>query len=335
MARATWGATVAVMGAAGTAAGTPPTGAGAAPAPAPPPVQIPGVTITPDGWIHYQPLPDATAPSLRARTALAGGAGGGAPVDDAVGQTMVDPTSQLVQGTFDPDGDCVLTQSETLHTSLTGGSPPVFSEETAYNPTTCQAVYLTGSLPAAAGSAVAPATPRMAGVRAVGARDAASSTIQKNAYVKDAYLDPVDITINSLATNLGWSISNPASCVETPFQPYVSAYEFAWDGWSTPGFTEDGPWKSKGNCTSVSLGAVDTFTNSDFEALLVALLGPSAIAACGFDVTPAFYSYSEILTGYDDGSVTTTTSDQDSGGCTDLTHRDSESGYQSPGTVTT
>lgn len=276
---------------------------------------FPGVTITSDGWIHYTPNHSQGASN---------GSSQGAPpssISDTLGTSLVDPTIEHLVGKVNRTGSCVIRQTN----SEVPGQSPVFSEEVAYNPITCQAQYEVGHLPAAS-TPSAPSHSTSAGT----AMSAASSTIHKNAYIKSAFLDPFDITINSLATNLSWYINNPVSCVSFP-SANIIPYKFAYDGWSTSGVSQFGPWKSSptGCSNSVFLGGYDQFRNTDFEDVVVALLGIDGYAACGFTGAAATFTYTDSITGTKTGSFSTASTDTKQGGCTDLVHRDSETGYGS------
>ncbi len=65
--------------------------------------------------------------------------------------------------------------------------------------------------------------------------------------------------------------------------------------------------------------------------MMIALLGTSAIAACGGKTQPAFYRYGENITGYANSSFATNSNSWDSGECTDLTRQLIRSSYGETG----
>lgn len=109
-------------------------------------------------------------------------------------------------------------------------------------------------------------------------------------------------------------------------------YEFRYDGWSNSG-TPHPPFNFA--TTSVSVQANETFRNTDFEQMMLAVSagfpgGTAAVfAACGFNASPAVFNLRNYIRGNADGSYYWSYSDSRSGGCADLVRHRHWSAYGS------
>ncbi|SNX57986.1 hypothetical protein SAMN06272735_2462 [Streptomyces sp. TLI_55] len=284
----------------------------ASPSPSASSTGVPGVTVGDDGWITYS--------------------------DDATRQFGVTGTVTTVNGTVLSDGTCQFDSSDSGSSSST-----TYQQEVGYNPTTCQDRILTGTITptqeaslasgadtntvaevpqstsstgdssAAVGAATTP-------FNDTGAAEAAASTSYSNAHTKTAWIDPVNITITSLTTNLRWPLYGAGGTLTAR----NNAYKFKYDGWSTSG-------TPRPSISSVSggwgTGGAETFKNNDFEDVVLLLLGPSGWAACGFSTDTAVFKHNVHVYGYRSGARKSTWSDSKAGGCSNLVHHRTSNGY--------
>jgi hypothetical protein len=203
-------------------------------------------------------------------------------------------------------------------------SPPRYSEETAFNPTTCEETLVSGTLTSVGQAALASENPEgVAGPTEAptGGSSSTSTSVRPAtltdyaAFDKVSWVDPFDITINSLTDNLNWYGSG--SSISSPSW-YGVSYEFPYDNWSNSGISDS--WSEGANASWFSGSVAETFNNSDFELIIVAIEGIAGYAACGFNGNPAVFYLAPSTTGYPNGSWTTSWSDSASGGCSDLVH---------------
>lgn len=96
------------------------------------------------------------------------------------------------------------------------------------------------------------------------------------------------------------------------------SYKFNYDNWSTSAITF--AWRGCIGCTYLTSQAAQTFYNSDFELIIVALTGVGGYAACGFDSSPATFYLSPWTEGYPNGYYSWGHSNSVHGGCSDLVH---------------
>jgi hypothetical protein len=233
---------------------------------------------------------------------------------------ITNQTTSIITGTVNSAGDCTISDSQEAAASSTSE----YFEETAYNPTTCQAQVLTGGLSSTAESSLGlPADPttQSADIDVSGS----GSTTYQSAYSKSRWVDPLDITITSMTANLKWPLYGASGKVSGRNNPY----EFKYDGWSNSGTpkvkvksfntSDHGPgWYS---------GAAETFTNTDFEEYLEAVLGPAAIAACDWNTAPAVFHLHDTVTGWQSDWRGWAYSDTKKGGCANLVHHSANNGW--------
>jgi len=272
----------------------------------------PAVTIDSHGWIHYN---NALVYSL----------------------SLKNLSVVTVTGSRNSQGVCSFTDQGTV----LPGSLGSYSEQVAVNPGLCQQEVAEGTLTAASvaalaarnaaatnvatGSGSAPATATKGSATA----NVAAATTNTTAYNKTSFVDPVDITINSLSENLTWAHNGSA----VPSASYrIVPYEFAYDGWSNSGTPHPGFNFGTGY---VWIRANETFRNSDFEDLLLELSmsfpgGPALVyAVCGFSIATAVFNHSDYIEGLASGGYDWSYSYSTSGGCTDLVTFEHHTGFGS------
>ena len=300
----------------GTPSPTPsPTAPTASPSPSPSSTGVPGVSMGSDGWITYS--------------------------DQETSQLGVTGTVTTINGTVQSDGTCQFDYD------FTGSSSsPVYQQETGYNPSTCQERVLTGSITPAdeasltsptdtndvaetpqtststgdASAAVSPLAQPFGNTGAAQPAASPDSTSYSNAHTKTAWIDPVNITITSLTTNLRWPLYGAGGSLNAR----NNAYKFKYDGWSTSGT----PTPSIGGVSGGwGTGGSETFRNNDFERYVIGIFGPSGYAACGFSTATAVFKHNVHVYGYRSGSYKSTWSDSKSGGCSNLVHHRTSNGF--------
>lgn len=272
-----------------------PGAAAAATTPAPPSVVASSaalaLTIDSNGWIHYT-------------NTLVGSLG------------LVNVRTTTITGTQQSDNSCAFPA-----TSVASGTGDTYSEETAFNPRTCQDTVVTGTLTAAGQAklnATEPQTVESDSAPDSTALPAATTAANRSyrAFEKVSYVDPADITITSLTNNLHW-ITNGRRISEA--NAVAVSYKFHYDNWKTSKIT----WKWSGfpsNPSFTKAQASQTFYNSDFEKIIVAILGPAGYAACGFNSHPATFFLSPFVEGHPNGSYNVGHANHVKGGCSDLVH---------------
>lgn len=266
-----------------------------------------GVTTSPDGWITYTNLLSSTL-------------------------GLTSQTVTTLTGSFSSDGTCNISESSTPVSASTLGMD--YSEETGYNPVTCQERELSGQLsPAAAALAatlnpqdVQPDTPTGSGLAPASTSSAspaaAAATSPQRAYTRTAWVDPFHIVITSMAANLQWPLFGSNSGLTGRNNPY----EFPLDGWSNSGqpplkivaLSDGSGWSST---------AAETFKNRDFEYALFILLGPAAFVACGFTADQAVFTHSDTVIGYRRDARGGGFNDSKKGGCANLVHHAKYGGF--------
>jgi hypothetical protein len=257
------------------------------------------VTKTKDGWIHFH------------NTAIS-------KVD------LIDPLTRTIDGTRDADGTCeVASAGEVLETA-----DAEIEEDIAFNPTTCQRVTVRGKITEASLAVLdkmaADADPQMADhevavdatqagpeAGADSALGAAAVRYTHSAYVKTAWIDPVDITITSLADNLDWNAARDLRAI-------VQAYKFKYDGWS---MTPSRPpiafhWGSNWGEAATH----EQFRNTDFEKIIIAVFGLAGYVMCGFNSDAAIFTHNLQNYGYTNGARAWRWKDNAHGGCVNLVH---------------
>jgi hypothetical protein len=254
------------------------------------------ITFTSNGWIDYY---DSQLSTI----------------------SLLDESSTTVQGTLDSQGNCSVTPP-----AYTPHIPSDYSlqEETAYNPSLCEATYVSGEVnyQTAQGLNVIPSTPGVSNPQLL------SRSFAERAFIKSAYVDPVHITITSFTLNLQ---INPNS---TPLGIGSDVpYEFAFDGWSgTPATYQV---LANGTNTAVSEFGVWQRSNTAFESLLEDagslvnyVYSSLAWFACGLTNSPAVFTQNEEITLNSVGQYTVNANaDSKTGGCSDLVHFKQWSGW--------
>lgn len=257
----------------------------APPSPPGPPATIP-VSVDPQGTIHY------TQP-LAAKLALA------------------NVRTFTVQGTKGIDGECSSFDSG----AVPPGGPGHFEEEIAFNPTTCEETITTGdftSTTSAALRALSPGAGPSSAAKAA-ATSTAAATVYKYAYTKDAYIDPVSITIASWTVNLKWA-TNLNSYHDGRFNPYHFYYG-SWSESANPAYNYYRIYSPNG----WALQGAKRYTNHEFSYVIAFLLGPAGVLLCG-GVGDAVFKFDETTYGRWNGSRAYSTIHSKAGACTNLTH---------------
>jgi len=154
-------------------------------------------------------------------------------------------------------------------------------------------------------------------------------------YNKISYVDPLDITITAEWNNLGEWRSGSMVSGQTVYPGALGAeamigleYKYNVDNWSASPQTysfHDDVWKLQSTppytFDSQTTGTVSqTFYNTDFETVVIAITGLAGYAACGFDSSPATFYLSPSITINGWGFYSTSWSDSVKGGCSDLVH---------------
>ena len=267
-------------------------------------------TVEPDGWIDFTHTRQSAPP-------------------------LTDSNVVTVSGSIDANGNCQVS-NPTANVPL---GVNVYESEVAFNPRLCEAKYLEGEISDGTAQTLG-ASPQPQQAPAAGAAPAQApvfgqaaprmvlpppcTTCTWSAYQKDAYLDPLDITITSLANNLTWTMTSNNEEVLSQAGNLVG-YRFAYDGWSGYG-PEQNDYKNAAYTQAIQTGYYYS-QNTDFEHIMEAIFGPAVIAVCGGG-SPAVFVQDEQINGYW-GGFFTGSSDSNTGGCSDLVHRDAESGWGS------
>jgi hypothetical protein len=207
-----------------------------------------------------------------------------------------------------------------------------YTEEVAYKPATCESVELVATLTEAQRSRIQGLTgasealaPTASGAAGATASQAAATTYAR--YLKTSWIDPIDITISSQKVGLRWTSTS-------------------WSNWA---YTRDsfkgcihGVCLDKTYIVSGSSGLTTLsngwkfnakvhFRNTSFALWVVAVLGPTGWAACGFPTSnQADFNHSDTVTGYKTGASAWNWDDTKSGACTNLVHHGDETGASYP-----
>jgi hypothetical protein len=275
---------------------------------------IPGVTSTPDGWLHY-------ADSLTSAA------------------NMSNPAVKTLNGTFEANGVCDITDTSSDTSDLAAGSSDLYEIETAFDPSTCQEQVTSGQLTPAgratltqqeaadtqgatlSGDSMSAAAPTSTAGATPGASPAATS--YQSAYIKTSWIDPVDITITSLTDDMKWPLYGAGGSLTAAAKPY----EFKYDGWSSTG-AKLGPFVTRPNNSGWSINATDKFTNSEFATFIYSLLGAAGWAACGFTFSVTAHFYHNITVyGYRNNTRNRSWSDKVDGACSNLVHHRESDGF--------
>ena len=217
-----------------------------------------GITVRSDGWIQY-------APQLATAGAKA--------------------NTVRVAGTRNADGGCTLAGSST---AAAGDLQTTYTEEVGYNPATCEfdlrttnvtPQQLTDLSPSAqTNSSALSATNPVVISKPTESLQAAAAATTYNRYLKTSWIDPIHITITSQTVALRWTSK-------------------AWKNWAykrdsfkgcIAGVCLDKTYIVSGSdsFTTLSNGwkkqANVHFRNTSFALWVVAVLGPTGWAACGF-----------------------------------------------------
>ncbi|WP_370366408.1 hypothetical protein [Catenulispora sp. GP43] len=255
------------------------------------------MTVGADGWFHYTKV---LANSLHLQGA----------------------TTRTINGKHAAGGGCMFDDGASKATSRSVNG---YSEEVAFNPKTCQESVIEGTLTASGLATLRAASPATSAGAVTGMGPSPRGTkgevipnlINYSAFEKVSWVDPADITITSLANNLSWN-SDGSSNLWASYNGVP--YAFAYDGWSSTGVS--GSWGGcvGAGCTSIEASVTDTWHNTDFEAVLLFIMGPSAYAACGFDDSPADFYLNPYIYGYSNGTYSWGHGQSANGGCSDLVH---------------
>lgn len=274
----------------------------------------PGVTIDSAGWVHYTNL-------LSDRVAVQGA------------------RTSMVAGIREPDGSCGTSGSGTANAAASTN----FREEVALDPSTCAQEIVSGhvgpgglaTLNALARQSATPtSSPSPTSILKARARPASSvagpksqavaATTFSEAYNKTAWIDPLNITITSLAANIKYPLYGSGPWVYY----WADPYEFPLDGWSSTGVTNTFSYLYPRDTYGWQVDSVDHFTNTDFATFIYSTLGLAGWLACGaqFTVT-AHFNHNVIVQGYSNGNRGWGWNDSASGACANLVHHAQWSGF--------
>jgi hypothetical protein len=208
------------------------------------------VVVAANGWIDYNNTP-ATTMALTGK------------------QTFSE------SGSFNAADNCEISFTQP---SIPAGDSAVV-DETSYNPTLCEATYAMGLTTPSEATSLG-ATP------IADANPATISPIPLNeynnkVYYKTEYIDPVDITITSLATNLSYNYSSAG--VMGSVGVTGDGYHFAYDGWSGAAATFTSG--DNGGTTAYATGYYQQ-TNTDFATFMDSISG--GLPVCGLTTTAVF-----------------------------------------------
>lgn len=271
----------------------------------------PPFTITSNGWIDYNNTEASLLPLNNAQTLNS-------------------------TGTFDAGGNCNVVNPQP---SIPYGTVAVVSE-TSYNPTLCKATFLQGevtsqvasSIGITTGSAMAPSpgAPVSPKLKSAGAgRTNKTGTITPlneynvQVFSKAEYVDPVDITITSLAENLSYNYDSATGIIGGN-SAYPVGYHWAYDIWGGAAATSS-ITLNDGSLDVVANGYYQQ-TNVDFQAVVMLLLGPLAYASCTELGQTTVFTHDLFIGGAAGPEIAYSNADSKSGGCANLTHWTAEYG---------
>ncbi|MBO9556024.1 hypothetical protein [Cellulomonas sp.] len=271
-----------------------------------------GVTVSADGWVHY---------------------------DSSLSTVGATGTTTTVVGVRDADGACTYSGSGS---AAAGDKRATYTEEVAYNPATCESTLLTapvtdaqlatltgvtGEVSRSTTSSLAPiaSTDPVTTSRTFSSTTLATTVYQR--YLKTSWIDPINITISTQKAGLrwtstswrNWAVSRDSFkgciggvCLDKTY--IVSS--------SAPFGSVTGGWKITGNVH---------FRNTSFAKWVVAVLGPTGWAACGFPTSSqADFYHKDAVTGKKTGASSWSWSDSKSGACTNLVHHGDATGASYP-----
>jgi hypothetical protein len=228
-----------------------------------------------------------------------------------------------VAGKHDSDGNCVYNGGFKLGKAT--GATGLYTEETSSNPATCAYTELRGHLTAKSAAALSSKLAAEGQDQTVPPEDvlnAPATAYVQYASTKGAWIDPVNLTITSNATNLGW-IYQPGINVGYP-NVWAHGYRFAYDGWSGGPPTAwwypiYGTWPAGGGKHGLTGAGAMNSRNTDFEKLLTFVLGgPTVLGLCHGDFSPAVFNHVETIDGWDNGNAYGRWNDSKGGGCSNL-----------------
>lgn len=257
-----------------------------------------GITVRPDGWIEY-------ASVLR--------------------KVGVSGTSSRVAGVREKNGGCTLAGSDR---ASSGSSRTTYTEEVAFNPATCEFDILVADLTPA----------QAANLNSLGGAKANDASSARNAgnmapaatysrYLKTSWIDPIDITISSQKVGLKWS--------NTQWLNWAYQRDSFKGCIGSVCLDETYIVSGSDSLSTLSNGWTKTanvhFRNTSFALWVVAILGASGWAACGFpSSSQADFYHTDNVTGYTNGGSAWNWSDSKSGACTNLVHHGDETGPSYP-----
>jgi hypothetical protein len=263
-----------------------------------------GITVRSDGWIEYKSV-------LR-----------------SVGVTG---KSSRVAGKREKAGGCKFTGSDQ---ASSGSVRTTYTEEVAYNPATCEFDVLVADLTPAQAAKLRAKSGDASSTRSSG--DSASVDRGENPpttlatyerYLKTSWIDPIDITISSQKVGLRWTNTTWLNWAyaRDSFKGCIGSVcldeTYIVSGSDTFGAVSGG-WNKTANVH---------FRNVSFALWVVAILGPTGWAACGFpSSSQADFHHSDSVTGNTNGSSAWNWSDSKSGACTNLVHHGDETGASYP-----
>lgn len=265
-----------------------------------------GVRIDANGWIQY-------TRTLASRLALG------------------NVSTTTVSAERGSDGTC--TNSSSSSTAAGPVLSGLFQEEIAFNPNTCQQRVLSGTMgpddlatlnaiggerasAPGSGSGVQSASASGQGLPAHSDDPTAPTTSYGSAHIKTAWIDPLNITITSLANNMSWPLYGAGGTLNERW----NAYDFPYDGWSSTGVNL-GPFVTLSGNTGWSIRATDHFTNTDFATFVYIVFGIAGWLACGAPLTAtAHFNHDVTIYGYRSGGYNRAWNDTATGACVDLVH---------------
>lgn len=267
-----------------------------------------GIKVRPDGWIEYDSILRSVGAS---------------------GKTS------RVAGTREKDGGCTLSGSDEARF---GSSRTTYTEELAYNPATCEfdvlVADLTPSQAADLNSMSGAASSDVSSTKGAGdafslykAGDATTAATTYSRYLKTSWIDPINITISSQKVGLKWTSSSWLNWAyqRDSFKGCINGVcldeTYIVSGSDSLSTLSDG-WKKTANVH---------FRNTSFALWVVAILGASGWAACGFPAnSQADFYHTDSVTGYKNGGSAWNWNDSKSGACTNLVHHGDETGPSYP-----
>lgn len=279
---------------------------------------LPGVIAQPDGWLLYTNTLVADLDLIGSKTTT-------------------------LSGKKTADGRCVIKSNGPAGGTMAAAT---YEEEIAFNPKTCQERVTSGTLSPAGESQLAaadlssraaatdsdvPAQPSAVKARQTGKSSGGATALATSygyANVKTSWVDPVNITITSLADNISWPLYGAGGTLNGQANPY----KFAYDGWSESGVTfgpgDNGVFYNLAGDAGWGLRARDRFTNTDFASFVYVVFGPAGWASCGFPFTvTAHFNHDVTVYGYRNGARGWGWSDSKDGACTNLVHHRDSAGY--------